>query len=85
MGAAALHTRGGAAAFLISLLTVRCIIDGSVFTVSKRSSQSFLVTRLFTFSEFHLLKTLLLWVYLQLNHRIQTIPAYETVMAFFNR
>ncbi|XP_036079520.1 BTB/POZ domain-containing protein 16 [Rousettus aegyptiacus] len=40
--------------------------------------------RLFTFSEFHLLKTLLLWVYLQLNHRIQTLPAYETVMAFFN-
>ncbi|XP_019498512.1 PREDICTED: BTB/POZ domain-containing protein 16 [Hipposideros armiger] len=40
--------------------------------------------RLFTFSEFHLLKTLLLWVYLQLNHRIQTIPEYETVMTFFN-
>uniref|UniRef100_A0A671EU27 BTB/POZ domain-containing protein 16 n=1 Tax=Rhinolophus ferrumequinum TaxID=59479 RepID=A0A671EU27_RHIFE len=40
--------------------------------------------RLFTFSEFHLVKTLLLWVYLQLNHRIQTIPIYETMMAFFH-
>nr|XP_005602242.1 BTB/POZ domain-containing protein 16 isoform X1 [Equus caballus] len=39
--------------------------------------------RLFTFSEFHLLKILLLWVYLQLNHKIQTIPTYETVLAFF--
>ncbi|KAM9197431.1 BTB/POZ domain-containing protein 16 [Dugong dugon] len=39
---------------------------------------------LFTFSEFHLLKTMLFWVYLQLNHKIQTIPIYETVLAFFN-
>ncbi|KAF5928100.1 hypothetical protein HPG69_015366 [Diceros bicornis minor] len=39
--------------------------------------------RLFTFSEFHLLKTILLWVYLQLNHKIQTVPTYETVLAFF--
>ncbi|XP_072828475.1 BTB/POZ domain-containing protein 16 isoform X3 [Vicugna pacos] len=39
--------------------------------------------RLFTFSEFHLLKTLLLWVYLQLNNKTQTIPTYETVLAFF--
>uniref|UniRef100_A0A8C0KM96 BTB/POZ domain-containing protein 16 n=1 Tax=Canis lupus dingo TaxID=286419 RepID=A0A8C0KM96_CANLU len=40
--------------------------------------------RLFTFNEFHLLKTLLLWVFLQLNHRIQTVPVHETVLAFFN-
>ncbi|XP_016062602.1 PREDICTED: BTB/POZ domain-containing protein 16 [Miniopterus natalensis] len=40
--------------------------------------------RLFTFSEFHLLKTLILWVYLQLNLRIQTIPTYETVLTFFS-
>uniref|UniRef100_A0A8I5YLU6 BTB/POZ domain-containing protein 16 n=1 Tax=Pongo abelii TaxID=9601 RepID=A0A8I5YLU6_PONAB len=39
--------------------------------------------RLFTFSEFHLLKTMLLWVFLQLNHKIQAIPTYETVMTFF--
>ncbi|XP_008592968.1 PREDICTED: BTB/POZ domain-containing protein 16-like, partial [Galeopterus variegatus] len=41
--------------------------------------------RLFTFSEFHLLKTIILWVYLQLNHSIQAIPIHETVLAFFNR
>ncbi|XP_057593348.1 BTB/POZ domain-containing protein 16 [Hippopotamus amphibius kiboko] len=40
--------------------------------------------RLFTFSEFHLLKTLLLWVYLQLNNKTQTIPIYETVLTFFS-
>ncbi|XP_054437210.1 BTB/POZ domain-containing protein 16 [Pteronotus mesoamericanus] len=39
--------------------------------------------RLFTFSEFHLLKTLLLWVYLQLNYRIQAVPEYETMLTFF--
>ncbi|XP_054975113.1 BTB/POZ domain-containing protein 16 [Sorex araneus] len=40
--------------------------------------------RLFTFSEFHLLKTVLLWVYLQFNHRIQTLPGHENVLAFFH-
>ncbi|XP_046928704.1 BTB/POZ domain-containing protein 16 [Lynx rufus] len=39
--------------------------------------------RLFTFNEFHLLKTLLLWVFLQLNPKVQTVPAQETVLAFF--
>uniref|UniRef100_A0A8C8ZCA3 BTB/POZ domain-containing protein 16 n=1 Tax=Prolemur simus TaxID=1328070 RepID=A0A8C8ZCA3_PROSS len=38
---------------------------------------------LFTFSEFHLLKTMLLWVFLQLNNRVQTIPIHETVLSFF--
>nr|XP_030695247.1 BTB/POZ domain-containing protein 16 [Globicephala melas] len=40
--------------------------------------------RLFTFSEFRLLKTLLLWVYLQLNSKTQTMPTYETVLSFFS-
>ncbi|XP_070326432.1 BTB/POZ domain-containing protein 16 isoform X2 [Odocoileus virginianus] len=40
--------------------------------------------RLFTFSEFHLLKTLLLWVYLQLNSKTETFPMYETVLMFFS-
>ncbi|XP_008825567.1 BTB/POZ domain-containing protein 16 [Nannospalax galili] len=40
--------------------------------------------RLFTFSEFHLLKTLLLWVYLQLNCKVQAIPIHETMLAFFS-
>ncbi|XP_069844011.1 BTB/POZ domain-containing protein 16 isoform X1 [Dipodomys merriami] len=40
--------------------------------------------RLFTFSEFDLLKTLLMWVYLQLHTKIQTIPVYETMLTFFN-
>nr|XP_040128900.1 BTB/POZ domain-containing protein 16 isoform X3 [Ictidomys tridecemlineatus] len=41
--------------------------------------------RLFTFSEFHLLKTLLMWAYLQLNSKIQAIPIHETMLTFFNR
>nr|XP_040128899.1 BTB/POZ domain-containing protein 16 isoform X2 [Ictidomys tridecemlineatus] len=40
--------------------------------------------RLFTFSEFHLLKTLLMWAYLQLNSKIQAIPIHETMLTFFN-
>ncbi|XP_053765958.1 BTB/POZ domain-containing protein 16 isoform X2 [Panthera pardus] len=39
--------------------------------------------RLFTFDEFRLLKTLLLWVFLQLNPKVQTVPVQETVLAFF--
>ncbi|KAK1333334.1 hypothetical protein QTO34_005717 [Cnephaeus nilssonii] len=39
---------------------------------------------LFVFSEFHLLKTLLLWVYLQVNPRLLTFPTHEAVMAFFS-
>ncbi|XP_037660902.1 BTB/POZ domain-containing protein 16 [Choloepus didactylus] len=40
--------------------------------------------RLFTFSEFHLLKTILFWVYLQLNYQVQTFPTYETMLTFFS-
>ncbi|NP_001361557.1 BTB/POZ domain-containing protein 16 isoform 2 [Mus musculus] len=40
--------------------------------------------RLFTFSEFHLLKTLLMWVYLQMNCKVQMVPIHETILAFFN-
>ncbi|XP_023564845.1 BTB/POZ domain-containing protein 16 [Octodon degus] len=40
--------------------------------------------RLFTFSEFHLVKTLLLWVYLQLNKNIQVMPINETLLTYFN-
>ncbi|XP_060028215.1 BTB/POZ domain-containing protein 16 [Erinaceus europaeus] len=40
--------------------------------------------RLFTFNEFYLLKTILLWVYLQLNPKIQTIPIHETVLTYFS-
>ncbi|XP_074089578.1 BTB/POZ domain-containing protein 16 isoform X4 [Macrotis lagotis] len=43
-----------------------------------------LFKKLFTFSEFDLLKTTLYWVYLQLNLKVQTIPIYETVLEFFN-
>ncbi|MEJ1273754.1 transforming acidic coiled-coil containing protein 2 [Cricetulus griseus] len=40
--------------------------------------------RLFTFSEFHLLKTLLMWVYLQMNSKVQVIPIHETMLAYFS-
>ncbi|KAM4851461.1 BTB/POZ domain-containing protein 16 [Thomomys bottae] len=40
--------------------------------------------RLFTFSEFDLLKTLLMWAYLQLHTKIQTVPPHETMLAFFH-
>nr|XP_008268835.1 BTB/POZ domain-containing protein 16 isoform X1 [Oryctolagus cuniculus] len=40
--------------------------------------------RLFTFSEFHLLKTTLLWVFLQRNQKAQTIPNLEAMQTFFS-
>uniref|UniRef100_A0A8C0H4B6 BTB/POZ domain-containing protein 16 n=1 Tax=Chelonoidis abingdonii TaxID=106734 RepID=A0A8C0H4B6_CHEAB len=40
--------------------------------------------RLFTFSEFHLLKTTLCWTYLQLNPRVQIIPSHETILMYFS-
>ncbi|EGV92324.1 BTB/POZ domain-containing protein 16 [Cricetulus griseus] len=49
------------------------------------SSPSSILTRLFTFSEFHLLKTLLMWVYLQMNSKVQVIPIHETMLAYFSR
>ncbi|GAB1292783.1 BTB/POZ domain-containing protein 16 [Apodemus speciosus] len=42
------------------------------------------VIGLFTYSEFHLLKTLLMWVYLQMNCKVQMIPIHEAMLAFFN-
>ncbi|CAK6435978.1 unnamed protein product [Pipistrellus nathusii] len=39
---------------------------------------------LFVFSEFHLLKTLLLWVYLQVTPRLLAFPTLEAVLAFFS-
>ncbi|XP_058527710.1 BTB/POZ domain-containing protein 16 [Ochotona princeps] len=40
--------------------------------------------RLFTFSEFHLLKTTLLWVFLQQNQKTQMVPNYEAMQTFFS-
>lgn len=55
------------------------------FLPNPNSSPSVLPARLFTFSEFHLLKTLLMWVYLQMNGKVQTLPIHETMLAFFSR
>lgn len=40
--------------------------------------------RLFTFSEFWLYRTVATWVFLQLNHRLQLLPSYSTILTFFN-
>uniref|UniRef100_A0A6J0T0E3 BTB/POZ domain-containing protein 16 n=1 Tax=Pogona vitticeps TaxID=103695 RepID=A0A6J0T0E3_9SAUR len=40
--------------------------------------------RLFTFNEFHLLRTALCWVFLQQNPKIQIIPSYDTVLTYFS-
>ncbi|XP_019358487.1 PREDICTED: BTB/POZ domain-containing protein 16 [Gavialis gangeticus] len=40
--------------------------------------------RLFTFSEFSLLKTTLCWVFLQLNPKVQIIPSHEKVLMYFS-
>ncbi|XP_062987658.1 BTB/POZ domain-containing protein 16 [Elgaria multicarinata webbii] len=41
-------------------------------------------SRLFTFNEFHLLRTALCWVFLQQNPKIQIIPSYDTVLTYFS-
>ncbi|XP_033005385.1 BTB/POZ domain-containing protein 16 [Lacerta agilis] len=41
-------------------------------------------SRLFTFNEFHLLRTTLCWVFLQQNPKIQIIPSYDTVLTYFS-
>ncbi|XP_048362844.1 BTB/POZ domain-containing protein 16 [Sphaerodactylus townsendi] len=41
-------------------------------------------SRLFTFSEFHLWKITLCWVFLQQNPKIQIIPSYDTVRTYFS-
>ncbi|XP_077206101.1 BTB/POZ domain-containing protein 16 isoform X2 [Paroedura picta] len=41
-------------------------------------------SRLFTFSEFHLLRITLCWVFLQQNPKIQIIPSYDTVLTYFS-
>ncbi|XP_067417395.1 BTB/POZ domain-containing protein 16 [Emydura macquarii macquarii] len=41
-------------------------------------------SRLFTFSEFHLLKTTLCWTYLQLNPKVQIIPSHEIILMYFS-
>lgn len=71
-----LHTVWGSLVFVLLLL---------LFAIPTMSSPPLILTRLFTLSELHLLKTLLLWVYLHLNHRTRAIPEYETMLTFFHR
>ncbi|XP_063163358.1 BTB/POZ domain-containing protein 16 [Candoia aspera] len=40
--------------------------------------------RLFTINEFYLLRTVLCWVFLQQNPKIQIIPFYDTVLTYFS-
>ncbi|XP_062832097.1 BTB/POZ domain-containing protein 16 isoform X5 [Anolis carolinensis] len=40
--------------------------------------------KLFTFNEFHLLRTTLCWVFLQQNPKIQIIPSYDTILTYFS-
>ncbi|XP_030060565.1 BTB/POZ domain-containing protein 16 [Microcaecilia unicolor] len=40
--------------------------------------------RLFTFSEYHLFRTVLYWVYLQENPTCQILPAHSIVLTFYN-
>ncbi|XP_069755920.1 BTB/POZ domain-containing protein 16 isoform X2 [Narcine bancroftii] len=39
--------------------------------------------RLFTFTEYHVLQTILSWVFLQVNTEIQMMPPYSTVITYF--
>uniref|UniRef100_A0A8C8SCB0 BTB/POZ domain-containing protein 16 n=1 Tax=Pelusios castaneus TaxID=367368 RepID=A0A8C8SCB0_9SAUR len=41
-------------------------------------------SRLFTFSEFHLLKTTLCWTYLQRNPKVQIIPSHQIILMYFS-
>ncbi|KAK6482190.1 BTB/POZ domain-containing protein 16 isoform X1 [Huso huso] len=40
-------------------------------------------TRLFTFSEYHLYRTVLYWVFLQLNPTVQIMPSHSSILTYF--
>uniref|UniRef100_H3AW05 BTB/POZ domain-containing protein 16 n=2 Tax=Latimeria chalumnae TaxID=7897 RepID=H3AW05_LATCH len=40
--------------------------------------------RLFTYSEYHLLKTVIYWVFLKLNPKVQVLPTHGIILAYFN-
>ncbi|XP_072095891.1 BTB/POZ domain-containing protein 16 [Mobula birostris] len=39
--------------------------------------------RLFTFTEYHVLQTVLTWVFLQVNTKVRLMPPYGTIIAYF--
>ncbi|XP_032890644.1 BTB/POZ domain-containing protein 16 [Amblyraja radiata] len=39
--------------------------------------------RLFTFTEYHVLQTILSWIFLQVNTEIRLMPLYSTIVAYF--
>uniref|UniRef100_UPI00398ECB83 BTB/POZ domain-containing protein 16 isoform X2 n=1 Tax=Pristiophorus japonicus TaxID=55135 RepID=UPI00398ECB83 len=39
--------------------------------------------RLFTFTEYHVLQTILCWVFLQVNTEVRIVPPYSTIVAYF--
>ncbi|KAJ8025799.1 BTB/POZ domain-containing protein 16 [Holothuria leucospilota] len=41
-------------------------------------------SRFFTFSEYHLYRTLCYWVFLKMNPSVQLMPSHSTIVTFFN-
>ncbi|XP_051883692.1 BTB/POZ domain-containing protein 16 [Pristis pectinata] len=45
--------------------------------------KTLLSPRLFTFTEYHILQTILSWVFLQVNTEVRLMPPYGTIIAYF--
>ncbi|XP_048465151.1 uncharacterized protein LOC109931828 [Rhincodon typus] len=47
--------------------------------------KTLLSPRLFTFSEYHVLQTILCWIFLQVNTEIRLVPPYSAIITYFIR
>lgn len=45
----------------------------------------FILCRLFVYNEYSVYRTLVVWLFLQINPEVQLLPSHSTVTAFFNR
>ncbi|XP_038677114.1 BTB/POZ domain-containing protein 16 isoform X1 [Scyliorhinus canicula] len=65
-------------------LIVHLRYDASLRHLQEEVLQKVLLSpRLFTFTEYHVLQTILCWIFLQVNAEVRLLPPYSTVIAYF--
>ncbi|XP_072335409.1 BTB/POZ domain-containing protein 16 isoform X4 [Scyliorhinus torazame] len=65
-------------------LIVHLRYDASLRHLQEEVLQKVLLSpRLFTFTEYHVLQTILCWIFLQVNVEARLLPPYSTVIAYF--
>ncbi|XP_078268977.1 BTB/POZ domain-containing protein 16 isoform X3 [Rhinoraja longicauda] len=65
-------------------LVVHLRYDATLRNLQMEVLQNILLSpRLFTFTEYHVLQTILTWIFLQVNTEIRLMPPYSTIVAYF--